>query len=517
MRTLLLVLAIGVAVPLAGCPEPIPAAKPAKKPPQADLAAGAAREPGLDVLDVKRPDEPEWFGLYIRGKKAGWSRLRLARETVAGRDVLVGRSESVLEATVGGNHVRRRVTEERVYEARPAGALLSFRAEWSGDGGDRSVTGRCAARRCEAVLANGGDGSTVTRVLEDVDETADQADSVRLAAARRGTLEGESLDLEKLRIRNVRTAFVRRETIAGAGVETEVSLVTESEAEDRIPYEYRVADDGRVVEIRFGEAIVARPEAEEIARRLDRVDLFALARVALPGPLPTGVVPGRIRYALRGLPPAFQKADGRQTFAKGPNGTTLLTVTARIPRAADPSRDSPRTRPAMAREELASTPQIDADHAGIAALAREVAGGVPGAYAASVKLADHVYRRLQKAYGASADRASEVLAAGKGDCTEHSILFVALARALGIPARTVHGLVYARYDDGVPALYWHAWAEVQSANEWIAIDPTFGQAVADATHLALGGGTQVDTVGLLGALTVVSAELEAPAASARKP
>ncbi|HYG66247.1 MAG TPA: transglutaminase-like domain-containing protein, partial [Anaeromyxobacteraceae bacterium] len=176
----------------------------------------------------------------------------------------------------------------------------------------------------------------------------------------------------------------------------------------------------------------------------------------------------------------------------------------------------PRGRPAMAREELAATPQIDADHPAIAKLAREVAGDVPGAYAASVKLADHVFRRLQKAYGASADRASEVLAQGKGDCTEHAILFVALARSLGIPARTVHGLVYARYDDGVPALYWHAWAEVQSANEWIAIDPTFGQPVADATHVALGTGTQVDTVGLLGALTVVSADVRTTTAAGRK-
>lgn len=516
MRTPHLVLAFGIALSLVGCPEPIPSAQPEQKPPQADLAAGAAREPGLDVLGIPRPAEPEWFGLYIRGQKVGWSRLHLVRETKDGRDVLVGRSESLIEATVGGNHVRRRVTEERVYEARPAGPLLSFRAEWTGDGGDRTLTGTCEARRCEAVIVNRGDGSTVRRVLDDVDETADQADSVRLAAARRGTLEGESLDLEKLRVRSVRTAFVHRETIAGAGVSSEVSLVTESEADDRIPYEYRVADDGRVLEIRFGEAIVARPEAEELARRLDRVDLFALARVPVPAPLPSGAVPATIVYALRGLPPAFQKADARQTFAKGPNGTTLLTVTARTPRAADPANDTPRIRGASTRPELASTPQIDADHVGIAALGREVAGDVPGVYAASVKLADHVYRRLQKAYGASADRASEVLAAGKGDCTEHAILFVALARAAGIPARTVHGLVYARYDDGVPALYWHAWAEVQSGGEWIALDPTFGQAVADATHLALGGDTQVDTVGLLGALTVVRADVKVPVAG-RKP
>jgi hypothetical protein len=38
------------------------------------------------------------------------------------------------------------------------------------------------------------------------------------------------------------------------------------------------------------------------------------------------------------------------------------------------------------------------------------------------------------------------------------------------------------------------------------MDPTFGQPVADATHVALGAGSQVDTVGLLGALKVVGVE-----------
>ena len=100
-----------------------------------------------------------------------------------------------------------------------------------------------------------------------------------------------------------------------------------------------------------------------------------------------------------------------------------------------------------------------------------------------------------------------MLAAGKGDCTEHSVLFVALARALGIPSRQVHGLVYARYADAKDALYWHAWAEVLSGGEWIAVDPTFGQPVADATHVALGTGMQVDTIGLLGALRVEGVEV----------
>jgi transglutaminase-like putative cysteine protease len=191
-------------------------------------------------------------------------------------------------------------------------------------------------------------------------------------------------------------------------------------------------------------------------------------------------------------------------------------VTARLPAAHDPARDGPRAAgvPRGQEDLLGPTPEIDSDAPAIRALAAEVAGDAGGAYAAARRLNQHVHRRLQKTFGQSRDRASEVLTAGQGDCTEHALLLVALARAAGIPARLVHGLVYARYGDQADALYWHAWAEVRSAGEWIAMDPTFGQDLADATHLALGRGTQVDTVGLLGALEVVAA---APVPIARQP
>ena len=232
-----------------------------------------------------------------------------------------------------------------------------------------------------------------------------------------------------------------------------------------------------------------------------------MARVPLPGPLPR-VVPATVVFRVSGLPPSFQTADARQSYAPGPGGTTLLTVRARLPAAVDPARDTPRSTPSSDPELVAPTPNVDSDNPAIARLAKEVAGDVPGRYAAALRLSEHVNRRLQVAYGASQDRASDVLATGKGDCTEHSVLFVALARALGIPARQVNGLVYARYSDSKDALYWHQWAEIRSGGEWIAIDPTFGQPVADASHVALGTGTQADTVGLLGALKVESVDVK---------
>jgi transglutaminase-like putative cysteine protease len=490
---------------LAACPEQRPLPQPRRRAPQGALAAGAG---AVDVLTVERPQEPEWFGLYLVGKKAGWSRAHLAREIRDGRDVLVGRGETLIRATVGGREVERRQEEERVYEARPGGRLLTFRAAWAGDGGDRTVTGSCDRTICKAVLVAGG--AREERTIEGVRDTADLADGVRLAAARRSVVTGGQLDLEKLRVREVRDAFLRRDRVAGAGVQEEVAVVAESEAGDRMAAEYKVADDGRIVEIRLGEAIVARPEAEETAKRLDVIDLFALARVPVPGPLPRDV-PRTVVYRLKGLPPAFQRNDPRQRFERGPSGTTVLTVSARRPAAADPAKDTPLAKASAGAspEDLASTPQANADAPEIRQLASSVAGDAKGAYEASRRLSAHVFQALEKAYGASHDRASDVLAAGKGDCTEHAVLLVALARALGIPARGVHGLVYARYDDGQHALYWHAWAEVRSAGEWIAMDPTFGQPVADATHVALGGGTKVDTVGLLGALEVVGVETKA--------
>jgi transglutaminase-like putative cysteine protease len=185
-----------------------------------------------------------------------------------------------------------------------------------------------------------------------------------------------------------------------------------------------------------------------------------------------------------------------------------LTVPAARPAAADPRRDTPLSKAARPGDpDVGPTPQFDSDAPAVAALARETVQGAAGAYEAAVRLERLVYERLKKSYGTSNDRASDVLTAGRGDCTEHTALFVALARAAGIPARAVHGLVFAEYGDAVPALYWHAWPEIRSAGEWIPLDPTFGQPVADATHLALGGGTRVDTVGLLGSLQVLSVEV----------
>jgi hypothetical protein len=498
MRSYAAALALALLLPPLAAHANQPAKETAKTSPARKAAARAPT-----VMTLERPAVPEWFGLYVLGQKAGWSKASLAVEERDGRKVLVGRAETSISAQVGPRSVTRSTYDEKVYEAKPAGRLLAFTARRTGDGGERETVGRCGPKECVVVTTAGA--AREERRIPHPGETADDADAPRLAAARRGTVLGWQLEVDRLRPKRMQARFLRRETLAAAGVEVPVSIVEEKDIGpegDRLATRVTIADDGRVLEIRIGD-IAAKAEDETSAHRLDKVDLFGLTRVKLKEALPQEV-PATLQFRFRGLPEAFRAEDPRQRFASGAPGEVVVTVTAAPPAAADPARDAPRGRaPSGQQALLAPTPEIDSDAPPIRKLAAEIVGTTPGVYAASRKISSAVFERLEKAYGASRDRATEVLVSGKGDCTEHTLLFTALARAAGIPARQVHGLVFARYEDDVPALYWHAWPEVLSGSEWIALDPTFGQDVADATHIALGRGAQVDTVSLLGALEVL--------------
>lgn len=76
--------------------------------------------------------------------------------------------------------------------------------------------------------------------------------------------------------------------------------------------------------------------------------------------------------------------------------------------------------------------------------------------------------------------ALDVLEKRKAECQGHAYLFTAFARASGIPTRIVNGLAYSEQFNG---FLYHSWAESLVDGRWVAVDPTFGQLAADATHI----------------------------------
>jgi transglutaminase-like putative cysteine protease len=113
----------------------------------------------------------------------------------------------------------------------------------------------------------------------------------------------------------------------------------------------------------------------------------------------------------------------------------------------------------------------------------------------------HVHALLEKKPTVSLPSALEVLKTRVGDCNEHTALYVALARSLGLPSRVAVGLVYLR-----GAFYYHAWPEIYASDGpgrglWMPVDPTLNQFPADATHLRLARGgldRQAAILGLVG-------------------
>lgn len=159
--------------------------------------------------------------------------------------------------------------------------------------------------------------------------------------------------------------------------------------------------------------------------------------------------------------------------------------------------------PSRARElrsVLRPEPLIQSDDPRIRAQARQVVGREANPARVAERLVRWVHDALEKEIVVSVPSAVDVLATRRGDCNEHTVLYVALARAVGLPARTAAGLVYVE-----GRFYYHAWPEVYLGDAWVAVDPTFGQFPADAAHLrfTIGGLVrQVELVRLIGHLSL---------------
>ncbi len=137
---------------------------------------------------------------------------------------------------------------------------------------------------------------------------------------------------------------------------------------------------------------------------------------------------------------------------------------------------------------LESTNFIPCDDKEIVDLAKEIVGNSELTWESVQCIMDWIFKNIRKSPTFSIPYAKEVLKTRVGDCNEHSVLFAALTRSIGIPTKVVVGIVYV---DG--AFYYHAWNEVYWGR-WVACDPVFGQYLADATHIKLEEGTLLDFV-----------------------
>ncbi len=133
-------------------------------------------------------------------------------------------------------------------------------------------------------------------------------------------------------------------------------------------------------------------------------------------------------------------------------------------------------------EFLAASAYIQVNHPDIQVKAKEILDGEVNSWRAAEKLCRWVHTSItDKTISAGFGTSLKTLSSLTGDCTEHTVLFIALARAAGIPSRICSGIVFSK-----DAFYYHFWPEVY-VGEWVQMDPTLGQVIADANHIQLWG------------------------------
>lgn len=464
------------------------------------LMAAACHDAGAGSRLAKDLPEPfdHYYGIYLNGIKVGWMRMRM---DVGSRVTL----RTDLEASVGGmGRVSKVELEEtRSYDSRSR-RLVELTFSQAAQTGAVRVRGVADGSKMKLRIEA---GSSATEQAVDVSETLDDAlaaDRLARAAkvgstARSSRFDGsiqktmtathEVLAVEKRMFGGVEARAVKLQTTYdGLGI-TETSWMD---------------DTGKVLESRVGGFFVARLEPPSVAKKLDyQQDLLVSAVVHTPHRLdePESVDGLRLRFTGFGdsLPPSSAR---QQVEVDGSN------VSLTLRRDAPPRKVAfPVDRTGVTSKYMEATPFIQSEDPAIKQAARRAVGDAKDVFSATSRLSSYVFRHIRDEYVPSYSNALEALKSGRGDCTEHSILFVALARSLGIPSRVAVGIAYWPPGDGFG---WHAWAEVYAGGAWYSVDPTWNQPIADATHVKLADGgpaQQARIVMLLGRLTVRSMDV----------
>jgi hypothetical protein len=285
----------------------------------------------------------------------------------------------------------------------------------------------------------------------------------------------DAFDPTTMSVGKAKIACIGKETIqvAGQPVETNVIATTIGGMTTRA----WVSADAEILraETPFGFALkkIAPEEALAPIAPNETANLVRTLAIKPKGKTPhDGAVMMHIRMS--GIEKRFEPpSDAIQT--RTPDGYVITQPEAPRPEANTPLPPKERA------QALASDAFVSADHEKIKACAAKIVGEERDPWKRAVLIEDWVFNNLKKTAVLSVPTALDVLRTREGDCNEHAVLYAALARAAGVPTRIAIGLVWS---DDLQAFGYHAWNEVYTG-QWTPIDPTFGQPLADATHLKL--------------------------------
>jgi transglutaminase/protease-like cytokinesis protein 3 len=443
------------------------------------------------------------YGLYVKGKKVGWEieDFRVVKED--GKEVLVATSESHFQTTSEGEKSVSTEHAVTVYELEGEGTIL--RADVKAVS-DKTVTTRKAVRKGKGLEVTSVQGKRKTVREIPMPKDTLELDRKFEAWLRSGPKKGQkftkySLSWDEDEVDTEETyIYKERKTIDWGGLALTVHLV-DAKSKEAVE-ETQLMPDGRPLTSTLG-PITLRLEKEAVAKKLDGgdIDLMSVTSILVDTDMGRARDVVKLTLDVTGLGDFDLPVSHRQTLKR-----TKETAVLELLKDFKVEKEEPLSKEDRSKY-VKATPSLQSDHTAIRTQAEKIVGKEKDPQKMAALLTRWVFKTVRKSYKDNADTALAVLDNKAGDCTEHSLLFVALARAVGLPAREVGGVAYVQADQ--PLFGWHAWAEIHDGRQWVSVDPTWDEVFVDATHIKLSEGSQnLAWVNLVGRLKIKVVKFE---------
>jgi hypothetical protein len=496
-------------------------------------AFAAAPPPETLRAYAQRAEARHAYGIYVAKKKAGWMVVERKLGKHGGKDVLVHTEEAHLVQTFGGT---RKVAKEKkitAYSLEGEGAVL-FQEEQKGQ--DSTSTLRRAVRTDRGMMLTIKKGGRTTERLVAFPKDSlaqDRKLAAWLRTARKGDTfvswstdwDGPDVNLQTtLTFQEKKSAVWRGRQVPvyacvllAKGLRSDVEVL-----ENGIPFSTSL----------LGGLLTIRMEEEAVARQVGGGADVAASFIALDRDLGrSGRDVRKLTLEVKGLGDLSLPRSHRQRVWAGNGGAIVeLQPDFRV------AKGAPLTQAEKAMHTKA-TPRIQADNEAIRKLAQKIVGAEKDPLKKATLLSKWVHNNLRYDFRhAWASDALAILDNRSGVCADFALLYVALARSMGLPAREVSGLVYInpreprlawkRYWWGSlpyvevvskPQLGWHAWVEVHDGSQWVSLDPTMDLVRVGATHITFGADEDQAWKNVMGQLSirVVAVEKASRAVAAR--
>ncbi len=489
------------------------------------------RDTSAHTLTNETKPKEDWIGMYLSGRKIGYSSIFTSSTIYHGKIAQLIRSHGMTHLQVLGSSVDQedetttisdsnQLPLEQTFDVKSNGSAIHVEAVFDHIhhkiqckiGSGSSQTNKELFIPAEAHLAGDTNALTAGRKLK-------IGDKLEFSY-----LEPLSVELQKAKIEVTGEAKLR-DPLTGTPVNTlivKASLTLgqmtswESEAGNTIKSE---------IDLGVAKLIMVRDTKKNALLSDSLIPRFELSTgvnqdivppVSADFAIATAIIPDKIipnprtlkilELHITGIPKERIISDGVRQFEKAVDETDInspIEVLIEVPIFSEEDSALTSSEDENVARYLKKTDYLNIDDPQIRETASQLRGKTRNLYSIAVSIRNWVHKVMVPDPSIGVPRsATDIYGRRRGVCRDYATLFTAVARSAGVPTRLCSGIVYAQ-----DRFFYHAWAECW-VGKWIAFDPTLYDPknpveFVDATHIKFAEGdvtSMFDVVSIVGRL-----------------